>query len=116
MLYFIIKSALSGLIAAAASETARRFPGWGGLVASLPLTSLLAMIWLWHDSGDTAKIIGLSNGIFWFVLPSLPLFLIIPALLRGGVGFWPTIGLACGVTLALYAAFFWVAPRVGIAL
>ena len=50
MLYLIIKAALSGVIVAAVSEIARRYPGWGGLVASLPLTSLLAMIWLWRDT------------------------------------------------------------------
>jgi len=116
MLYFTIKAALSGLIAALASETARRYPGWGGLVASLPLTSLLAMIWLWRDTADTEKVIGLSTGVFWFVLPSLPLFLIIPPLLRHGVGFWPTLGIACAFTLALYAGFFWAAPRLGIPL
>ena len=116
MLYFFIKAAISGLIAAAVSEIARRFPGWGGLVASLPLTSLMAMIWLWRDSGDVAKVSGLSMGAFWFVLPSLPLFAIIPWLLRSEFGFWPTIAIGCAITLVLYAGFFWLAPRVGIAL
>ena len=116
MLYFAIKAALSGLIAAAVSEIARRYPGWGGLVASLPLTSLMALMWTWHDTGDVAKVAGLASGPMWFILPSLPLFLIIPALLRWGVGFWATLGIACAMTLALYALFFWMAPRIGIAL
>jgi hypothetical protein len=116
MLYFTIKAALSGLIAALVSEIARRYPGWGGLVASLPLTSLMAMIWLWRDSGDPAKIVSLSAGTMWFILPSLPLFLIIPWLIRSGTGFWAAIGIACAVTIALYAGFFWLAPRIGIAL
>ena len=116
MLYFWIKAAISGLIAAGVSEIARRYPGWGGLVASLPLTSLMAMIWLWRDSGDPTKIVSLSAGTMWFILPSLPLFLIIPWLIRSGTGFWAAIGIACAITIALYAAFFWIAPRVGIAL
>jgi len=116
MLYFTIKAALSGLIAALVSEIARRYPGWGGLVASLPLTSLMAMIWLWRDSGDAGKVAALSSGAMWFVLPSLPLFLMIPALLRSGLTFWAALGIACAITLALYAAFFWLAPRVGIVL
>ena len=116
MLYFWIKAGISGLIAAAVSEIARRYPGWGGLVASLPLTSLMAMIWLWRDSGDPAKIASLSGGTMWFILPSLPLFLIIPWLIRSGAGFWAAIGIACAVTIALYAGFFWLAPRIGIAL
>ena len=52
MLYLLFKAALSGVIVAAISEIARRFPGWGGLLASLPLVSLLAMTWLYVDSGD----------------------------------------------------------------
>ena len=116
MLYFAIKAALSGLIAAAVSEIARRYPGWGGLVASLPLTSLMALMWTWRDTGDVAKVAGLASGAMWFILPSLPLFLIIPALLRWGMGFWTALGLSCAITLALYALFSWMAPRVGIAL
>ena len=60
MLYLVIKAALSGVIVAAVSEIARRYPGWGGLVASLPLTSVLGMIWLWRDSGDTGRVADLS--------------------------------------------------------
>ena len=67
MLYLVIKAALSGVIVAAVSEIARRYPGWGGLVASLPLTSLLAMIWLWRDSGDVGRVADLSVSIIWFI-------------------------------------------------
>ncbi len=116
MLYFIAKAALTGLLAAAIAEIARRYPGWGGLVASLPLTSLMAMIWLWHDTGDAARVGALSASIFWFILPSLPLFLVIPLLIRAGAGFWPTMTAGVALTLALYAAMFWLAPRLGIAL
>jgi hypothetical protein len=116
MLYFIIKAALSGLIVAAVSEIARRYPGWGGLVASLPLTSLLAMLWLWRDSGDTTKVAELASGTFWFILPSLPLFLILPAMLRVGLGLWLSMAIAVAVTLALYAVMFWAAPRLGLKL
>ena len=116
MWYFIAKAALTGLLAATIAEIARRYPGWGGLVASLPLTSLMAMIWLWRDTGDAARVAALSTSIFWFFLPSVPLFLLIPALIRGGAGFWPTMTAGVAVTLVLYAAMFWAAPRLGIAL
>jgi hypothetical protein len=116
MLYFIIKAGLSGLIAAAVAEIARRYPGWGGLVASLPLTSLLAMIWLWRDTGDAEQVAALTSGIFWFILPSLALFLVLPWLLRSGLGFWLAMGLSVAGTLALYAVWFWAAPRMGIKL
>jgi hypothetical protein len=116
VLYFIVKAGLSGLIVAAVSEIARRYPGWGGLVASLPLTSILAMLWLWRDSGDPERIAGLSIGTFWFVLPSLPMFAVLPVLLRSGIGFWVALSIVVAGTLALYALMFWAAPRLGLRL
>jgi hypothetical protein len=116
VLYLIIKAALSGVIVAAVSEIARRYPGWGGLVASLPLTSLLAMLWLWRDTHDPARIAGLSMGAFWFILPSLPMFAVLPALLRNGIGFWIATGISVAGTLALYALMLWAAPRIGLKL
>ena len=116
MLYFVIKAALSGLIVAAVSEIARRSPGWGGLLASLPLTSLLAMLWLWRDSHDGERVAELAGSAFWFILPSLPMFLVLPWLVRSGLGFWLSLALAVAATLALYAAWFWAAPRIGIKL
>jgi hypothetical protein len=116
VLYLFIKAALSGVIVAAASEIARRYPGWGGLIASLPLTSLLAMIWLWRDSGDSGQVADLSVSIIWFILPSLPLFIVLPMLLRSGVGFWTSMALCVAGTLALYALMFWAAPRLGLKL
>ena len=116
MLYLVIKALLSGIIVAAVSEIARRYPGWGGLVASLPLTSLLAILWLWRDTGDPQRVAELSIGAFWFVLPSLPMFAVIPALLRSGVGFWASIAIAVAGTLALYGLMFWAAPRLGLRL
>ncbi len=85
-----------------------------GLLASLPLTSLLAMIWLWRDTGDPQRVGDLALGAFWFVLPSLPLFLILPLLLRSEWGFWPAILASCAVTLVLYAGMFALSDRLGI--
>ena len=116
MLYLIIKAALSGVIVAAVSEIARRYPGWGGLVASLPLTSLLAMIWLYRDSGDPERIAELSQSTIWFFVPSVPLFIALPILLRNGFGFWASMAIVIAGTLLLYALWFWAAPRMGIKL
>jgi hypothetical protein len=116
MLYLLIKWAISGAIVAAVSEIARRYPGWGGLVASLPLTSLLAMVWLWRDTGDPARVAELSISVIWFILPSLPLFIALPLLLRSGLGFWVSMALAVVGTMALYALMFWAAPKLGLKL
>ena len=101
MLYFVIKCALSGIIIAAVSEIAKRSPAFGALVVSLPLLSLLSFLWLWRDTGDAERIAGVSETTFWYVLPSLPLFLILPAMLRAGAGFWPSLAASCAVTVIL---------------
>ena len=116
MIYFLLKAGLTGLLAAAISEIARRHPGWGGLVASLPLTSLMAMIWLWRDTGDAARVAALSQSTIWFILPSLPLFVALPVLLRSGVGFWASMALVVAGTMALYALMFWAGPKLGLKL
>ncbi len=116
MLYFVVKALISGVIVALVSEIGRRYPSWGGLVASLPLTSLLAMLWLWRDTGDAERVAGVSIGAFWFVLPSLPMFAVLPLLLRSGLGFWASLAIAVAGTLALYALMFWAAPRLGMKL
>ena len=116
MLYLLIKAAISGAIVAVVSEIARRYPGWGGLVASLPLTSLLAMTWLYRDTSNAARVADLSASTFWFFLPSMPLFLILPGLLRSGTSFWLAFTIGIAVTMALYAAMFWAAPRLGLKL
>lgn len=116
MLLFILKAVLSGLLVAAISTVARRYPGWGGLVASLPLVSVLSMVWLYGETRDVEGVAKLSLGAFWFFLPSMPMFLLIPAMLRSGVGFVVTMITACLVTVLLYAGMNWLAPRVGIVL
>lgn len=78
MLYLAIKAGISGIIVAIVSEVAKRYPGWGGLIASLPLVSVLGMIWLWRDTKDPVRMAAHAQATFWFVLPSLPLFLLTP--------------------------------------
>lgn len=116
MTYLIVKALLSGMIVAAASEIARRWPGTGALIVSLPLVSLLAMIWLWRDTGDSTRIAELSESTFWYFLPSMPMFLVLPALLRAGFGFWLALLLACALTVSLYLAMIWIGPRFGLRL
>jgi len=116
VLYLAIKAALSGVIIAVASEVARRWPGWGALIVSLPLVSVLAMMWLWRDTHDPLRLAAHAQSTFWFVLPSLPMFLLIPALLRQGVGFWVALAFGCALTMALYSAMVWAGPRFGLRL
>ena len=115
-LYWLVKALVSGAIVATVSEVARRYPAGGALLASLPLVSILGMIWLWRDTHDSARLATHAGATFWYVLPSLPLFLIVPALLRGGVEFPAALAAGCVVTVGLYVAMVAGLARAGIAL
>ena len=114
MIYFAIKCALSGVIIAVISEVAKRSPAFGALIASLPLLSLLAILWLWRDTGDAERIASQAEATFWYVIPSLPMFLVLPAILRAGVGFWISMGVGCVLTIVLYFATAWGLQKFGI--
>lgn len=116
MLYLALKAALSGVLVAVASTIAKRYPGFGALIASLPLVSVLGMVWLWSEKPDAENMAAHAGATFWYVLPSLPMFLLIPMLLRHGVGFWIALLAGCGLTIALYAAMTWLGPRFGLQL
>ena len=116
MFYFILKAALSGVIIALISTMAKRFPGVGALIASLPLISVLGMVWLWRDRPDIANMADHAQATFWFVLPSLPMFLLIPAMLRAGAGFWASLIAGCLLTIILYGLMIWLGPRFGLRL
>lgn len=88
MLYYALKIGISALVIVAIAEIAKRSSGFAALLASLPLTSLLAFVWLHIEGTESARIADLSGQIFWLVLPSLVLFLLLPLLLRQGLGFW----------------------------
>ena len=116
MLYLAAKALLSGVIIAIVSEVAKRSPALGALILSLPLISILAFIWLWRENSGTEQIAALSQSTFFLVLPTLPMFLVLAALLKGGTGFWPALGLSALLTIFLYAAMVWALSRFGISL
>ncbi|HEY7978766.1 MAG TPA: DUF3147 family protein [Rhizomicrobium sp.] len=116
MFYLALKAAISGIIVATVSQVAKRYPGFGGLIASLPLVSVLGMIWLWRDTHDLARMAAHVSGTLWFIAPSVPMFLLIPSLLNRGAGFWPSLAAGCLLTIALYALMIWAAPKFGIQL
>lgn len=112
----IAKAVLAGAMIAAIAEIGRRLPGAGALIASLPLVSVLGMIFLWHARPDAENMATHSAATFWYVLPSLPMFLLIPALLRAGWNFWLALVAGCLLTVALYLAMVAVGPRFGLRL
>jgi len=113
-LWFITKAGLSALLIAAISELARRSSLLAALLASLPLISLLAMLWLYLETHDTQKVAALASNIFWLVLPSLVLFIALPLLLRKGINFYLALGFAIALTIACYFSLLRVLARFGI--
>lgn len=111
---FLVKIVLSALIIATVSELGKRFTLLGAILASLPLTSILALTWLYVDTRDTQPVIDLSVGIFWAVLPSLLFFLVFPLLLRGGMAFTPALLASCVVMAAGYGLYTLVLHQLGI--
>lgn len=116
MLYAAAKALISGVLVALISETARRNAALGAMFASLPVVSVLGMIWLWRDTGDANRLADHAEATFWYVLPSLPMFLLVPALLRRGVHFWPALGAGCALTVVLYGVTILIAARFGVRL
>ena len=100
--YYAIKIAISAAVIVAVSEVAKRNSGVAALLAALPITSLLAFIWLHVEGSSSAAIGELSTQVFWLVLPSLVLFLVFPVLLKFGINFWLSLGVSCAATIVCY--------------
>ena len=113
-MYEIIKALISGALVSVISETAKRSPAFGALIASLPIVSVLAMIWLWQETKDSERIASHAEATFWYVLPSLPMFLVLPALLRHGTHFYTALALSCALTVMLYFMMMWTLKKFGV--
>ncbi|MBK6802617.1 DUF3147 family protein [Novosphingobium sp.] len=110
------KALLSGALIVAIAEIGKRLPTLGALIASLPLVSVLGMMFLWHARPDAENMAVHAEATFWYVLPSLPMFLAIPFMLRHGVPFWLALAMGCALTIVLYLAMMQIGPRLGLKL
>ena len=102
MTYYLLKIAITTFLIVLISEIAKRSTFMGALLASLPLVSVLAFIWLYHETHDLPRIGALSISIFWLVLPSLALFIALPLLLRQGLHFYVALSFSLAITVACY--------------
>ena len=112
-MYLLVKALVSGAIVALVSEVARRSSLAAAVLISLPLTSILAAIWLYRDTRDTGQVADLSWSILWVIVPSLVFFVVLPLALRR-VDFWIALLLACAATALSYGVWVWAARRLGI--
>lgn len=114
MFYIIIKLFISSGLIVAISEIAKKSSLMGSILASLPLVSVLAMIWLYHDTKNTQAIALLSRDIFWLVIPSLILFIALPLLLKQKINFYLALTIACALTVCGYFVMILVLKKFGI--
>ena len=113
MLWYIIKIAITAVIIVVISEVSKRLPLLGSLIASLPLISVLGMIWIFSETKDVQKIITHAEGTFWYVIPSLPMFLLMPWMLRKGISFYISLVFGILITILLYFLMTKILARFG---
>ncbi len=116
MAYYIFKIAITTVLIVAIAEIAKRSSLYGALLASVPLVSVLAMIWLYIDTKDATKVSTLATSVFWLILPSLALFVSLPLLLKQGINFYTSISIAIGLTVVCYATLLLILNQFGIKL
>lgn len=114
MFALVAKALLSGVLIVAIAEIGKRQPAVAALVASLPLVSVLGMMLLWLGKPDAENMATHAQATFWYVLPSLPMFLLIPVMLRNGTGFWLSLLAGCMLTVALYTFMIFAGRRLGL--
>jgi hypothetical protein len=112
--YYILKIAITTILIVAISEIAKRSSVIGALLASIPLVSVLAILWLYSDTKDVAKVSALSTSIFWLVLPSLALFVALPLLLKQGYNFYISLAISLVVTIACYGIMVMALKHCGV--
>jgi F0F1-type ATP synthase assembly protein I len=113
MAWLITKYLITAAVVVLVSELAKRSDKLGALMAALPLVTVIALIWLHMENQPEAKVANHAWYTFWYVIPTLPMFLVFPALLPR-LGFWPTLGLCIAITVACFAVFALIVRRFGI--
>lgn len=116
MSYYILKIAVTTLLVVLISEIAKRSSFVAAVLASVPMVSVLAMLWLYIDTKDISKVSSLSSSIFWLVIPSLALFVTLPLLLKLGVNFYLSISFSIAVTILSYWFMIWMLNYFGVKL
>jgi hypothetical protein len=117
-LKLILKYLLSAGVITLVSEVVRRNDRAGALLASLPLVSLTTLFWVYYESAPGQREQKAADHmfyIFWYVLPTLPMFLLFPWLQKQW-GFHGALGASAALTVALFWLLRLVAARFGLIL
>ena len=116
MSYYLIKISVTVILVIVISEVAKRSSLIGGVLASIPIISVLAILWLYIDTQDIEKVSSLASSVFWLVIPSLTLFISLPLLLKSGLGFYTSLTLSIGITIIAYFIMITLLKQFGITL
>lgn len=115
MTWIITKYLLTAGMVVLISELAKRSDKLGGLIAALPLITIMTLVWLYLEDQAPEKIANHAWYTFWYVVPTLPMFLLFPYLLSR-VGFWVALGMSAVVTIISFVLFAWIVRQFGIEL
>jgi hypothetical protein len=114
MLDYAVKVAITAVLVVAVTEISKRSTLLGAVLAALPMTSLLAFIWLYWDTGDAVRVANLATSILWLILASLVFFIALPVLIKTGWAFWPSLSLSLAITTIAYLAMTALLRHLGI--
>ncbi|WP_345975783.1 DUF3147 family protein [Sulfurimonas sp. HSL3-7] len=116
MAYFITKLIITSILIVLISEISKRYSLAGALLAAIPLVSILAMTWMYIDTGSPGSAVQFSEKIVWLIAPSMTLFLVFPLLIRKGMGFYPSMFIATAMTIAAYYSVIFIVGKFGVKL
>lgn len=116
MTYYIFKLLITTVLIVLISEIGKRYSLAGALLAAIPLVSILAMTWMYVDTGNSVSAVEFSERIIWLIAPSMTLFLVFPFLIKKGVGFYPSMFISITLTIAAYYSVIFILGKLGIKL
>ncbi len=116
MAYYVIKLVITAVLIVLISEISKRSSFVAAILASVPLVSVLAILWLYVDTKDVGKISALTTSIFWLVIPSLAFFITLPVLLKQNINFYLSLGVSIAITVGCYFLMVTVLSRYGVRL
>ena len=114
--YYLAKIAITTILIVVISEIATKSSFVAALLASIPLVSVLAMLWLYIDTKDPAKVSELATSVFWLLIPSLALFISLPIFLKNGINFYVSLSTSISITVICYWGMITILNHYGIKL
>lgn len=113
-MFLILKYGITSFIIVLVSEVAKKSGKMGALISSLPFVTILVMIWLYLEKQGREKIASHAYYTFWYVIPTMPMFLLMPWLLTKGTPFWLSLGVCIAVTIGCFILTGLIAKRFGV--